>query len=148
MIKPSQEVFIRQPIEEEERVLHVGLCLEWNEDAMGVAIHDSDLELEVEQEILIYFHDRNLFLQIPVRITKAIADGQTLLLELEPLGDPISAEGRDNFRISTITSGLKALIDGKDRCPVRDISATGFAIVETNYKRSERRYNRRTRLYR
>ena len=50
-------------------------------------------------------------------------------MELRIEGDPISADNSESFRVTTLTTGLKALIDGKDRCPVRDISATGFAFL-------------------
>lgn len=128
-MKPGQEVYVRLPNEEQERVLHTCLCLEWDEHGAVLSINDTEIGPEPGQDILIYFNEKTKFLQMAVRITRATHEGAALLIELERQSNPISADGRETFRITTLTSGIEAQVDDKDRCSLRDISVVGFAII-------------------
>ncbi|MCH7868223.1 MAG: hypothetical protein IH881_11045 [Myxococcales bacterium] len=129
MLKSCQEIYVRLPDEQEERILHLGLCLEWNADTAVVSISDREFGLEAGQDILLYFTDRSQFLQLAVRITRATIEGVKLQLELERQSDPISAEARETFRVTTLTSGIEVLPGGTDRRSLRDISVIGFGLV-------------------
>lgn len=128
-MKPGQEIYVRLPTEAEDRVLHTSLCLEWDEEKAVVSINDDELGLEAGQDLLIYFTEKTKFLQMAVRITHANHEGQSLLLELKRQSNPISADGRETFRITTLTAGIDARVEGNDPCALRDISMVGFAIV-------------------
>lgn len=48
---------------------------------------------------------------------------------IEPVGDPISAESRQNYRVSTISAGIQARMGKEADLSVQDLSATGFAVI-------------------
>lgn len=48
---------------------------------------------------------------------------------LEPVGDPISAEARQTYRVSTISARIEARVGSESGLPVQDLSATGFAVL-------------------
>jgi hypothetical protein len=48
---------------------------------------------------------------------------------IETVGDPISAEHRHHYRVSTITAGIEARMGAEDGLPVQDLSATGFSVL-------------------
>lgn len=53
---------------------------------------------------------------------------------IEPVGDAISAENRQTYRVSTISADVEATV-GKEDVQVQDLSATGFAVVaSTDYQ--------------
>lgn len=54
---------------------------------------------------------------------------------IEPVGDPISAESRQSYRVSTISAGIEARMGGETGLQVQDLSATGFALLaDKKYK--------------
>lgn len=51
---------------------------------------------------------------------------QTIAIQL--IGDPVSAESRQCFRVSTVMSGRTAALDDESDCDLLDVSVTGFAV--------------------
>ena len=51
------------------------------------------------------------------------------VIEIEPIGDPISAENREYYRVSTISAGIQARLGTEANIHVQDLSATGFAVL-------------------
>jgi hypothetical protein len=48
---------------------------------------------------------------------------------VEPVGEAISAESRQHYRVSTISADLEARVGEEDGLQVQDLSSTGFAVV-------------------
>ena len=48
---------------------------------------------------------------------------------LEAIGDPISAESRQYYRVSTISAKIEARFGKGGKLQVQDLSATGFAVL-------------------
>lgn len=48
---------------------------------------------------------------------------------IEPVGDPISAESRQTYRVSTISAGIVARMGSEQGLQVQDLSATGLAVL-------------------
>ena len=51
------------------------------------------------------------------------------LFVIEPIGDAISAESRQTYRVSTISADLEATVGEEENLQVQDLSSTGFAVV-------------------
>ncbi|MAE95289.1 MAG: hypothetical protein CL910_11565 [Deltaproteobacteria bacterium] len=68
-------------------------------------------------------------MQQPARIRSLEETDTGKLVVFETLGDPVSAESRQSYRVSTITASLEAAIGDEPNCKVVDISSTGFAAV-------------------
>ena len=54
----------------------------------------------------------------------------------ELTGDPVSAERRQCYRVSTVMAQVLATFGAEENCPVVDVSATGFAVVASNRYRT------------
>ena len=63
-----------------------------------------------------------------LRYVLGLGSVDSFIIGFETTGEPVSAEGRQSFRVSTATSGLTARI-GEEACPLLDISATGIAVI-------------------
>ncbi len=135
MLKPSQDIFIRftegDATDVSQCPLHKGIILEYTAHLVRITLGEAHLPIWEGADLILYYHDRGQFMQQVCRVV-ASELGEHLRLELEPQADPISAETREEFRVTTLTAGIKAVIDGDDRCQVRDLSASGFAFISSH----------------
>jgi hypothetical protein len=80
-------------------------------------------EFEVDREVLMYFSGKNEFMQQVARIQKIFEcpegsdEGPTSVIE--PVGDPISAESRQDYRVSTISAALEARLGEEENLAVQ-----------------------------
>jgi hypothetical protein len=88
---------------------------------------------EDDQEVLMYFNGESEFMQ-QIGCIKEICpaeeestDGPTFVVE--PVGDAISAESRQNYRVSTLSEDLCANLGEESEIDVQDLSSTGLAIL-------------------
>ncbi len=138
MIKPGATVFFRDPKIENERVL-VPSTLQAVEDEMLVAQLVPTGRFEAGQEIAVFYEVKREFMQQPVQIDRLEAGEDGPIAHYFALGDPVSAESRQHYRVTTISAQLLASVGPATDCPVQDVSATGFAaVVPTRYAQGER----------
>lgn len=132
-------VFLRFPGETQRRILHTTTVTQtMGSDNLTVTPEDQTLKLEAGQELLIYFEHRRQFMQQPARV-EALLEGEAgPVFAIQTLGEPMSAESRQCYRVSTAISDLTASFGGEDGCPLRDVSVTGFAVIASGrYKTGE-----------
>ena len=131
MLRPGADLYFRDPAIADERVL-VHARFESGDDALSCAELDATKRFEAGQEVLIYYEKDREFVQRPVRIEtldpRPECDG-ALAVGFVALGDPVSAESRQHYRVSTQSVELEACVAGDGHCPVQDLSATGFAAL-------------------
>jgi len=53
------------------------------------------------------------------------------IVGIRPIGDPVSAEGRQCYRVSTLIANLTATLGKKENCQLADVSTTGFSIISS-----------------
>ncbi len=130
MIKAGTEVHFRDPGVTTERILHHACVDGADEDQRWIATFSAGSPpLEAGQDVLIYFEIKHEFMQQPAHV-HALDDTETgKIVIFEPLGDPVSAESRQHYRVSTITAKIAADVGTENGCKVVDISSTGFAAV-------------------
>ncbi len=129
MLGRDSGFYLHVPSTSAERLLHPGRVLRLHEGVYTAEMADLDVHVRPGQAVFVLFEAGTRFLQQPARID-AVLQSQPLTIGFETTGDPISAEARQSYRVSTVTAGLTAMI-GTEDCPLRDISATGFAVVST-----------------
>ncbi len=132
-------VFLRFPNESKNRILHPTTVTETGgSDNLTVLPDNPELTLEVGQELLIYFEQRRQFMQQPAQV-EALLEGETgPVATLKTVGEAVSAESRQCYRVSTVLSDLTATFDGVEGCSLRDVSVTGFAVISANrYKNGQ-----------
>lgn len=133
MIKTGSDILFQEPTCETRR-LRRSVVVESGGDSFSIRFVAEPFAFEVDQEVLMYFNIKREFMQQLGRVIAIVApeeegaaDGP--IFELEPIGDPISAENRQYYRVSTISADLSARIGDEEGLEVQDLSATGFAVI-------------------
>lgn len=132
MIKTGSDVLFQEPTCETRR-LRRSVVGEASSDEFSIQFVAEPFAFEVDQEVLMYFNGKSEFMQQIARI-KEIAQpeggsGDPIIFTLEPIGDAISAESRQNYRVSTISAGLEASVGEESDLAVQDLSSAGFAVL-------------------
>ncbi len=128
MIKTGCDVLLQNP-DIEERVLHSSSVIELEPESFVIELDDETIPLEAGKEVVIFFQDSGEFMQQIVRVGRIVHRSPRLVASLIPLGDATSAESREHFRVSTISTEIRADLGSETHCPVQDISASGFSVV-------------------
>ncbi len=134
MIKTGGDILFQEPTCDTRR-LRRSVVVDANADEFAIQFVAEPFEFEVDQEVLMYFNGKREFMQQVGRI-KEIAQpeegvGEPITFTIEPVGDAISAESRQNYRVSTISADLEATVGEEQNLQVQDLSSTGFAVLAT-----------------
>lgn len=123
-------VFVRSPGETRRRVLYPSAVTQISsDDSFTIQPEEPGLTYGIGQELLIYFEQRRHFVQQPATV-EALLDSETgRFVVLKTTGEPVSAESRQCYRVSTILSDITVTFDGVEGCSLRDVCVTGFAVV-------------------
>jgi len=124
----NDSVFLRLPTEAQSRILHHTTLLENGQTTLSVRPDSESLTLEPGTEILIYYDAKREFMQQSARVEALLDDDAGTVFGLEPIGEPVSAESRECFRVSTVLANLKAGVGDEINCPLTDVSVTGFSV--------------------
>ena len=98
-------------------------------------VEEKDLPLGAGQDVFIYFEIDQKFMQQSARIDAIMQADPKQVVGLETIGEPLSAENRECFRVSTVMAGLTATVGAEEKCPVLDMSASGCAVL-TSFRHS------------
>lgn len=129
MLAPGFDMFIQLPREDDQRVLNPGTIQEVADGRYTATFNDADLAAEAGQEVIVYFHRGNEFMQQSARIDAVMPTEEQTIIVFETVGEPVSCESRQCFRASTVMAGLTARLGDEDNCQLLDVSATGFAVM-------------------
>ena len=137
MLKTAPETgFYFQILDEsEERILYPATVQEWNANRYTAGLQNNDPAPEPGQDVLIYYEIEREFMKQRARIELVSKTEFTAAIRFELRGDPVSAERRQCYRVSTVLAEVSATLGTEENCPVHDISATGFAVVASNHYR-------------
>ena len=138
MIKTGNDVLFQEPTCDTRR-LRRSVVVEASAEAFSIQFVAEPFEFEEGQEVLMYFNGKREFMQQVGRVTTIAqpeeGTSEPVTFTLEPVGDPISAESRQNYRVSTISAELEARVGEEEHVAVQDLSSTGFAVLaSTEYK--------------
>ena len=135
MLTVGNDVFLQLTGDSEDRTLHPSSVVEVTGNVFTAELEEDDLAPEAGQEILIYYNLRREFVNQSARIdtvleTEPDENGQSkVLVGIERTGEPVSAEARQSYRVSTVLAELAVSFGGCDDCPVMDVSPTGFGVI-------------------
>jgi hypothetical protein len=150
MLTPGVVVFVNLPEQTSQRVLHAAKVVQNGPSGLVIRCDEPGLPLIPERAIRLYYEIKQKFMQQPARIEAILDTGEALAgsppadtasppnpeagplgasLVIKTLGEPVSAESRQCYRVSTLMAGLKADIGQEKRCVLADVSNTGFAII-------------------
>lgn len=124
------QVFLRFPSESKNPVLLPATVIKAiSAGSFEVRPEDESLVFEVGLELMIYFEFAGKFVQQPAQIEALSGEDSEGGVKLKTLGEWVSAESRQTFRVCTVMAELDATFAGEVGCPLNDVSATGFAVI-------------------
>ena len=133
---PDTRFYLQIADESEERVLYPATVQEWNENSYTAGLPNDDPAPEAGQEVLIYYEIEREFMKQGARVELVSKTDSASAFVFELTGDPVSAERRQCYRVSTVMAEVSATFGTEENCPVVDVSATGFAVVASKRYRT------------
>jgi hypothetical protein len=131
-MKTGIDVLFQEPTCTTRR-LRRSVVVESSNENFSIRFVAEPFAFEVDQEVLMYFSGKTEFMQQTGCITEICAAEEDSeegpLFVVEPVGEAISAESRQHYRVSTISADLEARVGEEDGLQVQDLSSTGFAVV-------------------
>lgn len=131
MLCIGEGIFFQLPGESKHRVLHSAkiIGVEKRFFTAEVAKKEDFAPEKEEQSIFIYFELKKAFLKQPARIDSITESETTSNIVFETIGEPVSAENRNSYRVSTVMADLTVEVGSEANCPLLDVSAVGFSII-------------------
>ncbi len=128
MLAAGSPIYILIPSATNQRALRPGKV---------TALHGVDLVAEFEEpialeagaEVIIYHDYRGKFFQRGATVAQVRQTEPLPVIEFQCVGDAVSAESRQTFRVAVAMSGILAQIDKERKCQIVDLSPEGFAAI-------------------
>lgn len=138
MIKTGNDILFQEPTCDTRR-LRRSVVVDASSDTFSIQFVAEPFAFEQDQEVLMYFNGNREFMQQIARVIEIAVPEEDasdpITFTLEPVGDAISAESRQNYRVSTISADLEAQVGEEANLQVQDLSSTGFAVLaSTEYQ--------------
>ena len=132
MIKTGSDVLFQEPTCDTRR-LRRSVVVDASADEFAIQFVAEPFAFEQDQEVLMYFNGKREFMQQIGRVSEIVQPEEgaeePVTFSIAPVGDPISAESRQNYRVSTISTDLEARVGEEEHVQVQDLSSTGFAVL-------------------
>jgi hypothetical protein len=128
-LKEGNRIFLRVDSPSRGRVLQSGIASEIQDRDWKLSFESRHQAVEIGEEKLIYYNKARSFVKQPVLIEAQSSDGPPFVLAVKTVGDAVSVGTREEDRVSTLGSGLTAMIENEADCPVQDISLSGLAAL-------------------
>ncbi|MBW2543622.1 MAG: hypothetical protein JRF15_16190 [Deltaproteobacteria bacterium] len=130
-LKDGSRVFLRFDSPSRGRVLQPGIASEIRDGGWTIAFESRHQAVEDGEEKLLYYHQSRAFLQQQILIEAQSGEGPPFLLHVKPIGDAVSVGTREEDRVSTLGTGLTAMIEDEPDCLIQDVSLSGLAALST-----------------
>jgi hypothetical protein len=127
MLAVGNAVYLLIPSPSKKRVLHPGKVVE-SDATSFVAEFEESITPTVNGDVNAYCEVRGKFFQQGAIVTE-IRTNNPCVICFRRNGEPVSAESRQTFRVSLVTSEFVVDVDKEPGCQVVDISPEGFAAI-------------------
>lgn len=127
MFSCGQGVFVQFSVSKGPGVLHPATIVSNDEDAVEVVMEEGDLRVTLDQNIVVLHEIDRVFMKQAARVIKVGTEGQKPSFRFLTLGEPVSAERRQLYRVSTVMSDLTVGFGREKECPLLDVNAVGFS---------------------
>lgn len=131
MLDIGSRLFVQLEVGSKRRILHPAKILGAKPDVYTAELQDEKLSVNEGQEILIFYLYRHQFLQQAATIDEIIEIEPDLVIEFETIGEAVSAQHRQEYRISTETADMTVEIGEENDCQLLDVSCSGFSAAAT-----------------
>jgi hypothetical protein len=128
MLTSGSAMFLMIPDATNKRVLHPGKVIE--SDAMNfVCEFEQPIAPTAGANVNAYADVRGKFMQQGASVVEVRQSQPKPIVAFARVGQAVSAESRQAFRVSVVVAGLVAQIDGTKGCQLVDVSPTGFGAI-------------------
>jgi hypothetical protein len=140
MLSPGDLIYLQKPLQTQQRVL-IPMDIVANEQGQ-IIIETSQVFdwLSDDGQALVYFDQRKDFMKQSARMELCIHEDDAdqvdgiMRYSIELLGEAVSAESRQCYRVSTSISGRMAKFADEGDVALVDVSATGYAVIGTRIR--------------
>lgn len=129
MVGIGEGLFLHIPSGSPERVLRPAKVVGVKGGTYVAEVEDPELVLEAGQEVLVCYEKDRHFTQQPARVESVIDTEPSLVISFLTTGQPVSAENRECYRVSTVMSDLFADLGPEKGCRLLNVSLTGFSVI-------------------
>ncbi|MCH7591410.1 MAG: hypothetical protein IH989_01340 [Planctomycetes bacterium] len=123
--------FIETSAQATSRILHPAKILGTKDDGYTAEIEEANVSLADGAEFFIYFEVKGKFVKQAAKIEAVYDDKPNSTIEFITAGEPVSAENRQHFRVSTVMLDLTATLGEQADCKLLNVSAIGFSVLAT-----------------
>lgn len=131
MWSTGSDFFVEFPGAKHQKTLHPGSVAGMQEGSV-LFKPSGPLAMEPGQDLRIYFERDREFMQQPATV-EALLDDDDMIVAIGPLGEAVSAESRQFYRVSTVFADLTINV-GDERCQLTDISSLGFSVLSRRHR--------------
>jgi hypothetical protein len=117
------------------RVLHPGVITAIAQNRCTIEFENSELPINTSDGYPIYYHEFQKFVQRRAKVEEQSETGRRSRVLMKFISDAISADTRQEYRVSAINAGLTLTLDTEDGCSIYEISMSGVGFV------SDRKYS-------
>src|SRR5580704_6810852 len=128
MFTPGSAMFLFVPQAGNQRILHPGKVIELDATSF-VCEFEEAIAPAAGSDVNAYAEVRGKFMQQGAAVLEVRQTEPKPIIAFARVGQPVSAESRQTFRVSVVASDFVAQIDGVENCKLVDVSATGFAAI-------------------
>ena len=132
-MKTGAKIFLQRPESEGNLDLFLATIAEVDGDSMVLVVENTEFKTTPGLEIILLYDVSRDFVRQPAKVMETSSSAEGQIIGLTTTGDPLSAESREHYRVSTLSSDLHVRIVGADTSGdellVQDLSATGFAFI-------------------
>ncbi|MFB3118138.1 MAG: PilZ domain-containing protein, partial [Myxococcota bacterium] len=116
-------------------VLHPGIIAAIAQDRCTIEFENSELPIKTGDGCLIHYHEFQEFVQRRIEVEEQSGTGPLSRVVMNFIGDAISSDTRQEYRVSTINAGLTVTLDTDEGCTIQEISMSGLGLI------SDRKYS-------
>ena len=135
MLKKGSPIYLGLDDPSGRRVLHAGIIAAMAQDRWTIEFENSELPIKTGDEYRIYYHEFQEFVQQRVEVDEHLENGPVSRVVMKLIGDVISADTRQEYRVSAINAGMTVTLDTEEGCTIQEISTSGLGLV------SDRKYS-------
>ncbi len=135
MLKEGSPIYLGLDDPSGRRVLHAGIIAAMAQDRWTIEFENSELPIKTGNEYRIYYHEFQGFIQQRVEVDEHLENGPVSRVVMKLIGDVISADTRQEYRVSAINAGMTVTLDTEEGCTIQEISTAGLGLV------SDRKYS-------
>ncbi|MHC4589250.1 MAG: hypothetical protein ACYTAQ_07895, partial [Planctomycetota bacterium] len=108
MLVSETKIFFSIPGESRRLILHPAKVREAGASGHTAELEESNVPLEAGKDLFIYYERKRKFVKQAARIDAVMQTNPALVVGFQLTGEPVSAESREWFRVSTVMANLTA----------------------------------------